>query len=221
MHGFWLLCLFVVALGGAFACSPGWRDIGGQCAICQVGRYSFDGVVCIDCAPGYHASSQGSTQCAPCPAGSVSNSIVGYQSCTLCGPGFYQPFSGTMRCGACAPGLYSSVTGSVECITCGPGTFSNHSASTSCSACPLGKWSRANSSECQECPDKLYPKDPFEMRLCAVAEARSAVTNDTGLPPAPCAEDGRLNNDTAAITVTIFAVVVFLVFVARVTLGKP
>jgi Tyrosine-protein kinase ephrin type A/B receptor-like/FG-GAP-like repeat len=112
--------------------------------------------LCIDCAPGRYAPSEGTPFCLPCSRGHFANES-GSIKCEPCDLGTFARDAGAIRCDRCEPGTVANVTGSTVCHSCEPGRLAPNSGSDICELCPLGRVAATSgSSSCVGCGD-LYP----------------------------------------------------------------
>ena len=137
----------------------------------------YQNAPCNPCLAGT-SSSEGASECTPCPVNTFSTGGQNSSSCTSCKANtFADEGAGiTPECSVCALGRYSHTSG--FCEDCSPGNYSDVEASTECKPClagyfgkdrrmttpqcsgqcPVGRYSGGGLSECTECPTgKLAP----------------------------------------------------------------
>jgi alpha-tubulin suppressor-like RCC1 family protein len=137
-------------------CSP--PSPGTGCSACSAGTFSTEGsTACLSCPAGSYSSAAQSTTCTNCIAGKFS-SVVGAQDpsvCTNCLRGSYASTQGSSACTNCTIGTYSDLLGSNSnstCVKCPAGTYSPRSGSSTCLTCPGGSYSAADgSTSCATC----------------------------------------------------------------------
>jgi hypothetical protein len=105
-----------------------------SCSVCALGHYALSTSQCSQCPIGkfWNSSTQGTTACLTCAAGSVSG--LGASTCSLCGPGRYADQSKSV-CQNCVAGTYSALTANSACTKCAAGTYSSTVGAQSASAC--------------------------------------------------------------------------------------
>lgn len=152
------------------------------CELCPFGKYSNNGIFCIECDDGYYANNNGSSFCNKCSNGQISNLLKSV--CIDCSPGFYE--NNNINCIKCDNNMYSSNYGSqtcsncpigrivinntncisckigfytddnLECKKCQSGTYSDSDDSSKCNVCPNGYISSSNNDNCIPCPKGKY-----------------------------------------------------------------
>ena len=116
---------------------------------------------CAACPAGKLSESLNSTVCSNCPSGGYC-SAAGAASLRLtfepCPAGSYNPSvgaNGTSSCVACVAGKANPIPGSTDasvCMPCGVGTAANHSGAATCTACPDGSFANETGTvTCQPC----------------------------------------------------------------------
>jgi len=106
---------------------------------------------CYQCGLGWYKSTQGSSQCLPCPATTISPYYISSTIANCwCGKGSMGPSGGP--CTACAPGKAKSSDGSSSCYDCPAGMYSDKTGKTTCDSCPIGTYSLSGASVCVQCP---------------------------------------------------------------------
>ena len=95
-----LFILCTVLLAVCLCCSPGFEPepgFPGSCLPCPLGRFSFDGAVCLPCAPGTFGNQTQLVECFECPVNTFSDT---YEStmCTHCPAGLVAPDPGSTEC---------------------------------------------------------------------------------------------------------------------------
>jgi hypothetical protein len=132
-----------------------------NCSACVARPTKFCGVACpsvngTDCPPGYACPTGGTAQPTACPAGSYSTG--GVASCSLCAQGYYgsAPGSTASNCTApctptptkyCPPGSVSDTL-----LPCPAGSRCPGAPLAAAYPCAPGSFSRANATQCQDCP---------------------------------------------------------------------
>mmetsp|Transcript_6755 Transcript_6755/g.25246 ORF Transcript_6755/g.25246 Transcript_6755/m.25246 type:complete len:276 (+) Transcript_6755:1642-2469(+) len=85
-----------------------------ECVACPRGFYCQD-FQRTSCATGYYANATGSSECIPCPLGTMQHSIVQasetIDDCVLCPEGHYSDQTASTVCKPCPRGTWSSVIG--------------------------------------------------------------------------------------------------------------
>ena len=128
-------------------CDPGFVSSTSvePCRPCSHGTYSpLKGLkLCLQCAAG-NFSTAGSSSCAMCPPGRISESS-GSGNCTACPRGKYQSESGRSECKNCPRGFYADQVNSTACIQCAASLDTTGEGSDdagNCSKlCPEGSYS--------------------------------------------------------------------------------
>lgn len=110
------------------------NSLGIICTMCAAGKFSSDGVLCSDCAPGFVSlvswchdavgrdslslwmQAPGSHSCSECAPGFISG--TGHSTCTSCSAGTYNPSSRQVRCRLCPGGAIANTTGLSSCTSC-------------------------------------------------------------------------------------------------------
>ena len=119
------------------------------CSNCPAGKYSNDGIFCIDCPVG-KGLIPGQSACEDCAAGKYS---IGYgMLCTNCPQGLYSSETSADFCDGYCPAGKSSPEGSTssnDCIHCEAGKYSI--LGSSCTNCNAGRSSAAGASSCTTC----------------------------------------------------------------------
>jgi sugar lactone lactonase YvrE len=174
--------------------------------MCLGGYFSAsrDGV-CTACAPGtYSISTNASTFCKLCPAGTfgLSSALSSISGCILCSPGYFSSALGASSpstCIACPSGTYNSssgisslssctsciggtysLSGSSQCITCDPGFYSPMGGS-SCLACPKGTYSGLKATNCTVCEPGTYATSIASIS-CTICPIGSSCADTTTSP---------------------------------------
>ena len=134
--------------------------------------------VCLACGAGKGDSAPGSSNeqshCIACPAGSVTDTLVGTgaTSCSACSVGQISTDS-TVDCTACEVGQYQNSTGQTECSSC----ISGIDEGTTCPVCVAGYWEDA-SGACTACDAGQY--QPRAGQSGCVTCAPGSVTDSLG-----------------------------------------
>ena len=90
-------------------------------------------------------STDGTTQCTACAAGSYSGTL-GLTTCTTCPAGTFYATTGASACTACSAGTYSGTTGASQsstCTACSIGSYTGKTGVSACTPCPANTWSSA------------------------------------------------------------------------------
>src|SRR4029077_14821029 len=81
-----------------------------------------------------------------------SSSATGFEPCTDCSPGSFQPSSGQTTCPACDAGNFQASTGQTTCTSCAIGTFQASSGASTCQSCTPGTANpNVGASSCPAC----------------------------------------------------------------------
>uniref|UniRef100_T1JDQ5 Signal peptide, CUB and EGF-like domain-containing protein 1 n=1 Tax=Strigamia maritima TaxID=126957 RepID=T1JDQ5_STRMM len=146
-------------------CPDGQIYLHGKCVFCSAGNFfDLDKNQCIQCPSGTYQDSSNQFGCHVCPQenmyaspGSSSLSTCGseclpgyysadgFQPCTLCPLGKYQPQTGRMFCHVCGKGINSLSMGSTSFHQCQVPEF-----------CTLGSFYNTSIGQCQLCPIGFY-----------------------------------------------------------------
>lgn len=159
------------------SCSPGTYQtlygLGSVLGCLSCGRGTFSSgfgmggsldQVCGACETGTYQSSDslGGSSCVKCDAGKFQTATRA-SSCSLCGPGTYQPLFGVkydLWCTKCEQGTYSTGVGMPSldsCSPCGAGRFSEGVGLTGCGVCGIGKYTpESRGGVCFSCMSGTY-----------------------------------------------------------------
>jgi surface protein len=145
------------------SCSIGFKQVGNTCQECQAGKYqpTTGQTECLECPAGKY-SAAGKGICTACPegrAGGGSNAGGGFNACTKCNSGTYQPTAGQSECLECPAGQLNQANGNMaftSCAKCGSGRYQSQTGQTSCPTCPTNTYADVQGSPqcktCGECP---------------------------------------------------------------------
>jgi len=108
-------------------CSSGkvYNNTNLACSDCPVGKYTSDGLICIECQPGAYQDTMGKSACSSCDKGKYSTARASTQ-CLDCEAGKYQEVMGKQSCIACVIGYYAEAVGASACSRCPKGKYSEH-----------------------------------------------------------------------------------------------
>jgi len=147
--------------------------------VCPAGSYKTSDNICRCCPNGSYSTTEESSSCSSCRAGSYSSSCA--TDCILCSSGTYQPNAGKSSCiicprgsicpgigrishSLCQEGTYAESTGQTECQDCPQGTYNPSEGKTSCLECPRNTFNPNMGSttirDCRKCPFRFYSTDP-------------------------------------------------------------
>jgi hypothetical protein len=144
------------------SCSEGHKQVGNMCQPCQAGKYQSQTgqTQCDTCAAGTY-SAAGQAGCIACPegrAGGGLNAGGGFNACTKCNSGTYQPAAGQSECLECPAGQLNQANGNMaftSCTKCGSGRYQSQTGQTSCPTCPTSPTNTyadvQGSSQCKTC----------------------------------------------------------------------
>jgi hypothetical protein len=113
--------MFVNNADSCYDCPEGTFSDGSStaCVNCSAGTYQetvVTGNQCASCFGNTIANQEGTSQCAACPAGSVSENFL---RCVLCTSGKYHADVADSECTDCAVGFFSN-PGALHCGACNP-----------------------------------------------------------------------------------------------------
>lgn len=130
--------------------------------------------VCARCAPGSHATSEGSTSCDTCPEGQYSPTKGWGEDCLECLPGNVTNAAQT-GCEPCAAGRYYKTI--QTCALCPAGTANPTAGGTllQCESCP----SAASDG------NRAFSASPFILRVTFPVRPRSQVLPASATPTPP------------------------------------
>lgn len=193
-----ILLLFLVlatetGIASAQLCSPGQKQVGETCVLCESGTFSTDGnstsctpcafgryadygaSQCTECAPGTFTDLIASASCKHCPAGRFTANAESV-GCTPCQPGRFSSFEGSFECQQCAIGTYADSDGQTSCSTCFDNYFAPNLGSTACNNCEAGFVNLLDHSGCgpDDCESGTYPVDGSTCQQCDENEVRES-----------------------------------------------
>lgn len=156
-----------------------------MCNICEIGKYSSDGVECKDCDSqtnirngrgSWKCCQPGQQDCSDCAAGRYRFG----EECIEC-PAGYVSKAAAEACVKCDDGYYQNATGQSECNLCLEGQEATFNGN--CVNCPSG-WSEIGF-KCQECPRGWYSNEPSSThtgnKVCTVCpNGRTTKPNTLG-----------------------------------------
>ncbi|KAG2451936.1 hypothetical protein HYH02_003710 [Chlamydomonas schloesseri] len=200
------------AITASLLTSTGSVADGSQCFTCRTGTFNdeFAQPVCKACWKGSYTSQRGLATCEIAPAGTYTNPptaaanatyptdntvvltpitalLVGADSATPCGMGYFQPLPEKDTCTPCGVGSYADQTGSATCKQCQPGRFQDSIGQRVCKTCNMGTFSRYGATLCSSCPQGTVASKTgsSECAPCApgfYANAPSAATSCRACP---------------------------------------
>ena len=173
-----------------------------QCQTCPFGSFCRPGSAApVECSPGSYTPANG------------------FDNCTLCEAGKYQPAANATVCITCPPGRYCPV-GSIDPVVCAAGSHSSITGlvrQSQCSACPRGSECPAGATSPTPCAAGSYAAD-YRMQACVACEAgkyQSSASGETAClactaghycpvgssSPIPC-DGGTFDNSQFSVTQT-------------------
>lgn len=160
------------------------------CYECTAGAVQGLAGKCQACPPG-HERPLGAPACKTCPMGSAETNSSA--TCTLCHPGTYNAFTGSVRCFPCPLGAYARSAGAMSCAACGAGTYSEVAGSTSCTRCSAGGYcgsvAAASATVWEACVQHSPPTYPGAHHFLCCASAGGCTPLALARPV--CVRQGR------------------------------
>ena len=133
-------------------CPLGFDCSSGSAIKCSSGTYSFLGIECRSCEPGYFCPDPTQASQIICPDGTYSNAAA--VSCTVCEEG---SFCVDGEKSSCPANTFAPSKGATSCILCPAGfSCSGTADSVTIQYCSTGTWSKLGDTTCTACENNQY-----------------------------------------------------------------